>query len=113
MVFCNCVVPQIFCSRGAHARRYHLVRVDPHQRRHVVRAFQHRRHLAPPRLPALELAQLRADRVDISLFIGTIGLFSTLSCCSSSSWPAVAITEVKELRHEMEHEAHHAAGAHG
>jgi Ni/Fe-hydrogenase subunit HybB-like protein len=52
--------------------------------------------------------------VDFSLFIGTIGLFSTLFLLFLKLVPAVAVTEVKELRHEMEHDAHaDAAGAHG
>ena len=56
--------------------------------------------------------------VDFSLFIGTIGLFSTLFLLFLKFVPAVAITEVKELRHEMEHDAHvrgngESAGAHG
>jgi len=39
--------------------------------------------------------------VDISLFIGTIGLFSTLFLLFLKFVPAVALTEVKELRHEL------------
>ena len=53
--------------------------------------------------------------VDFSLFIGTIGLFSTLFLLFLKFVPAVAVTEVKELRHEMEHDAHereHGAEAH-
>src|SRR5262249_4591194 len=52
--------------------------------------------------------------VDFSLFIGTIGLFSTLSLRSLKFVPAVAVTEVKEYRHELEHEGHEreAAGGH-
>ena len=42
--------------------------------------------------------------VDISLFIGTIGLFSTLFLLFLKFVPAVAVTEVKELRHELEHD---------
>jgi molybdopterin-containing oxidoreductase family membrane subunit len=52
---------------------------------------------------------------DVGLYIGTIGLFSTLFLLFMKFIPAVALTEVKELRHELEHEAHlehgdHAAG---
>jgi molybdopterin-containing oxidoreductase family membrane subunit len=53
--------------------------------------------------------------VDLSLFIGTIGLFSTLFLLFLKFVPAVAVTEVKELRHEMEHDEHereHGAEAH-
>jgi molybdopterin-containing oxidoreductase family membrane subunit len=53
--------------------------------------------------------------VDITLFIGTIGLFSTLFLLFLKFVPAVAVTEIKELRHELEHDAHaaeHDAEAH-
>jgi molybdopterin-containing oxidoreductase family membrane subunit len=49
--------------------------------------------------------------VDITLFMGTIGLFSTLFLLFLKFVPAVAVTEVKELRHEMEHDAHATGGA--
>ena len=48
--------------------------------------------------------------VDISLFIGTIGLFSTLFLLFLKFVPAVAVTEVKELRHELEHDPTRRAG---
>jgi molybdopterin-containing oxidoreductase family membrane subunit len=50
--------------------------------------------------------------VDITLFTGTIGLFSTLFLLFLKFVPAVAVQEIKELRHETEHDAH-AAGAGG
>ncbi|HXI58180.1 MAG TPA: hydrogenase, partial [Polyangia bacterium] len=52
--------------------------------------------------------------VDLSLFAGTIGLFSTLFLLFLKFVPAVAVTEVKELRHETAHDAepHAAGGAH-
>jgi molybdopterin-containing oxidoreductase family membrane subunit len=43
--------------------------------------------------------------VDICLFTGTIGFFSTAMLLFLKFVPAVAATEVKELRHEMAHEA--------
>jgi Ni/Fe-hydrogenase subunit HybB-like protein len=42
--------------------------------------------------------------VDFSLFIGTIGLFSTLFLLFLKFVPAVAVTEIKELRHELAHD---------
>src|SRR3989440_5132237 len=42
--------------------------------------------------------------VDICLFTGTIGFFSTAMLLFLKFVPAVAATEVKELRHEMAHE---------
>jgi len=52
--------------------------------------------------------------VDICLFTGTIGFFSTAMLLFLKFVPAVAVTEVKELRHEIAHEAHEVAagGAH-
>jgi Ni/Fe-hydrogenase subunit HybB-like protein len=44
--------------------------------------------------------------VDCGLFAGTIGLFSTLFLLFMRFLPAVAVAEVKELRHELAH-AHH------
>jgi len=48
----------------------------------------------------------------LTIFAGTVGMFSTLFLLFLKFVPAVAATEVKELRHEMEHDAHeHQAGA--
>jgi molybdopterin-containing oxidoreductase family membrane subunit len=43
--------------------------------------------------------------VDIGLFLGTIGLFSTLFLLFLRFVPAVSASEVKEFRHELEEEA--------
>ena len=51
--------------------------------------------------------------VDLSLFIGTIGLFSTLFLLFLKFVPAVAVTEVKEFRHELEHAEHEREHAEG
>jgi Ni/Fe-hydrogenase subunit HybB-like protein len=119
MVFCNCVVPQIFWFKKA---RTHvgviwfasiLINVGMWcERFNIVVTSLHRDFLPS------SWQNYAPTWVDISLFIGTIGLFSTLFLLFLKFVPAVAITEVKELRHEMEHEAHHAtvgggAGAHG
>jgi len=47
--------------------------------------------------------------VDICLFTGTIGFFSTAMLLFLKFVPAVAVTEVKELRHEMAHDSATAA----
>jgi len=49
--------------------------------------------------------------VDWSIYIGTLGLFSTLFLLFLKFVPAVAVSEVKELQLELKHAAHH--GAHG
>jgi molybdopterin-containing oxidoreductase family membrane subunit len=41
--------------------------------------------------------------VDFSLLFGTIGFFSLLLLLFMKFIPAVAVAEVKELRHELEH----------
>jgi molybdopterin-containing oxidoreductase family membrane subunit len=49
--------------------------------------------------------------VDWSIYVGTLGLFSTLFLLFLKFVPAVAVSEVKELQLELKHAAHH--GAHG
>src|SRR4029077_20116254 len=117
MFFCNVCVPQIFWSKklrthiptmwiaailinvGMWCERFNIVVTSLHQ----------------DFLPS-SWRNYAPTWVDISLFIGTIGLFSTLFLLFLKFVPAVAVTEVKELRHEMEHDAHEAAkvagGAH-
>ncbi len=54
MFTCNAIVPQVFWFKSM--RRHTagpLRRLDPRERRHVVRALRHRRHVASPRLPPL------------------------------------------------------------
>ena len=41
--------------------------------------------------------------VDITLFLGTIGFFSTLFLLFLKFIPAVAVSEVKELNEELQH----------
>jgi molybdopterin-containing oxidoreductase family membrane subunit len=41
--------------------------------------------------------------VDFSLLFGTVGFFSTLFLLFLKFIPAVAVSEVKELRHELAH----------
>ncbi len=43
--------------------------------------------------------------VDITLFVGTIGFFSTLFLLFLKFLPAVAVSEVKELNEELQHPA--------
>ena len=110
MVFCNVVVPQVFWFRkfrtnlvitwvaalliniGMWCERFNIVVTSLH------RDF----------LPA-SWGTYAPTWVDITLFTGTIGLFSTLFLLFLKFVPAVAVQEIKELRHETEHEAHAAA----
>jgi molybdopterin-containing oxidoreductase family membrane subunit len=105
MIFCNCIVPQIFWSKrfrtsipvmwfasllinvGMWCERYNIVVTSLH------RDF----------LPS-KWENYLPTWVDLSLFAGTIGLFSTLFLLFLKFVPAVAVTEVKELRHELAHD---------
>jgi molybdopterin-containing oxidoreductase family membrane subunit len=116
MFFCNCVVPHFFWFKrfrtdmrvvfilsiliniGMWCERFNIVVTSLH------RDF----------LPS-SWENYAPTWVDITLFIGTIGLFSTLFLLFLKFVPAVAVTEIKELRHELEHDAHaaeHDAEAH-
>jgi molybdopterin-containing oxidoreductase family membrane subunit len=105
MIFCNVVVPQIFWFKrwrtnivvmwfasllinvGMWCERYNIVVTSLH------RDF----------LPS-KWENYLPTWVDLSLFAGTIGLFSTLFLLFLKFVPAVAVTEVKELRHELAHD---------
>jgi molybdopterin-containing oxidoreductase family membrane subunit len=107
MVFCNVVVPQVFWWKklrtnllvvwvaslliniGMWCERFNIVVTSLH------RDF----------LPG-SWGTYAPTWVDITLFTGTIGLFSTLFLLFLKFVPAVAVQEIKELRHEGEHEAH-------
>ena len=101
MVFCNVVVPQIFWWKrfrtnllvtwvasllinvGMWCERFNIIVTSLH------RDF----------LPA-SWGTYAPTWVDICLFTGTIGLFSTLFLLFLKFVPAVAVQEIKELRHE-------------
>ena len=105
MIFCNCIVTQMLWSRrirrnlkalwvlsilinlGMWLERFEIIVVS------TSRDF----------LPSSWHVYL-PTWVDLSLFAGTIGLFSTLFLLFLKFVPAVAVTEVKELRHELAHD---------
>src|SRR4029078_8487326 len=105
MVTCNCLVPQLYWSKrvrnsvpmlwvtsilinvGMWCERFNIVVTSLH------RDF----------LPS-KWENYAPTWVDITLFIATIGLFSTLILLFLKYVPAVAVTEVKELRHELAHD---------
>ncbi|MDX2019843.1 MAG: NrfD/PsrC family molybdoenzyme membrane anchor subunit [Deltaproteobacteria bacterium] len=113
MVFCNCVAPQfywfkslrtnlkfmwivsIFVNIGMWCERFIIVVTSLHQ----------------DYLPS-SWGDFSPTVTDVGLYIGTIGLFSTLFLLFMKFIPAVALTEIKELRHELEHEAHAEQGGH-
>jgi molybdopterin-containing oxidoreductase family membrane subunit len=105
MIFCNVVVPQIWWFKrwrtsiltmwfasllinvGMWCERFNIVITSLHQ----------------DFLPS-SWRNYAPTWVDITLFMGTIGLFSTLFLLFLKFVPAVAVTEVKELRHELAHD---------
>jgi Ni/Fe-hydrogenase subunit HybB-like protein len=105
MVTCNCLVPQLYWSKrvrnsvpmlwvtsilinvGMWCERFNIVVTSLH------------RDFVPSKWE-----NYAPTWVDICLFIGTIGLFSTLFLLFLKFVPAVALTEVKELRHELAHD---------
>ncbi len=105
MIFCNVVVPQIWWFKrwrsnimvmwfasllinvGMWCERFNIVVTSLHQ----------------DFLPS-SWGNYAPTWVDITLFMGTIGLFSTLFLLFLKFVPAVAVTEVKELRHELAHD---------
>ena len=73
------------------------------QHRHVVRALRHHRHLAAPRLPAVELGHTSSRPGSTSARSSAASACSSrCSCCSCRFLPMVAMAEVKGV---------HAAGA--
>jgi molybdopterin-containing oxidoreductase family membrane subunit len=110
MIFCNIVVPQIFWFKSMRTNLVVmwvaslLINVGMWCERFVIVAIS----LSQDYLPS-SWGDYAPTWVDICLFMGTIGLFSTLFLLFMKFVPAVAVTEVKELRHELAHDAHAAA----
>ena len=106
MIFCNVVVPQIFWSKrwrtsipvmwvasifiniGMWCERFNIVVTSLHRDFLPVEAGK---TTCPPGWTS-------------ACSCGTIGLFSTLFLLFLKFVPAVALTEVKELRHELAHD---------
>ena len=62
MVTCNALrAAAAVVAAAAHLGAGAVRALAARQRRHVVRALRHHRHLAPPRLPAVELGDVPAD----------------------------------------------------
>jgi molybdopterin-containing oxidoreductase family membrane subunit len=112
MIFCNCVVPQIFWTKKGRTSlpimwgAAILINVGMWCERFNIVVTSLTRDFLPSKWE-----NYAPTWVDLSLFIGTIGLFSTLFLLFLKFVPAVAVTEVKELRHELEHAAHEAGPA--
>ncbi|MEA2699511.1 MAG: hypothetical protein QOI66_3782 [Myxococcales bacterium] len=115
MIFCNVLVPQLFWFKRVRTNLAIVwiasifVNVGMWCERFTIVVTSLHRDFIPS-----SWKMYAPTWVDISLFAGTIGLFSTLFLLFLKFVPAVAVTEVKELRHEMAHDAEPraAGGAH-
>jgi molybdopterin-containing oxidoreductase family membrane subunit len=102
MIFCNVLVPQVLWSGRARANRLLLwvvavlINVGMWCERFVIIVTSLSRDFLPS-----SWAGYSPTWVDWSLYAGTIGLFSTLFLLFLKLVPAVAVSEVKELRHEL------------
>jgi Ni/Fe-hydrogenase subunit HybB-like protein len=105
MVTCNCVVPQLYWFKKVRTNvpmlwvTSVLINVGMWCERFNIVVTSLHRDFIPSKWE-----NYAPTWVDISLFIGTIGLFSTLFLLFLKFVPAVAVTEVKELRHELAHD---------
>ncbi len=113
-MFCNVVVPQVFwfprarrniavlwigavlINTGMWFERFNIVVTSLHQ----------------DFIPS-NWAMYYPTWVDFSLLAGTIGFFGTLFLLFLKFVPAIALSEVKELRHELLHEEHLPGGLEG
>ena len=50
--------------------------------------------------------------IDVMMFLGTWGVFGSAFALFLKVLPAVAISEIKELNHEINHHAHHGEQGH-
>src|SRR4029079_15070193 len=113
MMFCNVLVPQLFWFRKVRLNipvmwiMSILVNVGMWCERFVIIVTSLHRDFLPA-----SWGSYAPTWVDISLFAGTIGFFSTAMLLFLKFIPAVALTEVKELRHEMHEDQAHAAMGH-
>jgi molybdopterin-containing oxidoreductase family membrane subunit len=104
MMFCNVVLPQIFWFKRARTSIpimwvvSVLVNVGMWSERFVIFVISLHHSFVPSMfkdyVPTL---------VDVGLLVGTIGFFSMLMLLFLKFFPAIAVSEVKELNHELAH----------
>ena len=113
MIFCNVLVPQTFWWKKARTSiawmfaAALLINVGMWTERFIIIVTSLHRDYLPS-----SWGMYLPTWVDWSIFLGTLSFFSLLFLLFLRFVPAVAVTEVKELRHELAHEAAHAGGAH-
>jgi molybdopterin-containing oxidoreductase family membrane subunit len=111
MLFCNVVVPQTFWWKKARTSvawlwiASILVGIGMWAERFVIIVISLYRDFLPS-----SWGIYAPTWVDWFIFLGTISFFSLLFLLFLKFVPAVAIAEVKELNHEMQHEKAHGGG---
>jgi molybdopterin-containing oxidoreductase family membrane subunit len=109
MVFCNCITPHLFWTKWGRTNLWAVwvasifINIGMWCERFVIFVISLHRDFLPS-----SWVEFHPTWVDISLYVGTICLFLTLMLLFVRFLPAVAVSEIKELRLEMEH-AEHAA----
>ncbi len=112
MLFCNVVVPQVFWWGRARANHLLLwiaallVNVGMWTERFVIIVTSLSRDYLPS-----SWAMYKPTWVDFSILFGTIGFFGLLFLLFLRFVPSISASEVKELRRELDHEAHARASA--
>jgi Ni/Fe-hydrogenase subunit HybB-like protein len=102
MLFCNVVTPHIFWFKFARTNVYVmwvaavLINVGMWCERFVIVVTSLHQDFIPS-----NWAMYHPTWVDFSIFFGTWGFFGTLFLLFLKFIPAIALSEVKELRHEM------------
>jgi molybdopterin-containing oxidoreductase family membrane subunit len=112
MLFCNCVAPQVYWFRSM--RRSIpvmfvvaiLVNIGMWLERFVIIVISLHRDFLPS-----SWSMYYPTWVDLCMFLGTMGFFTTAFLLFLRFLPAVAVSEVKELNYEYNH-AESGEGAH-
>jgi len=111
MIFCNVVTPNLFWWTRARQSVWVLwiasilVNVGMWTERFVIIVTSLHRDFLPS-----SWAMYYPTWVDWAIYLGTLGMFGTLFLLFLRFVPSVSASEVKELRRELEHEAHAPAG---
>jgi molybdopterin-containing oxidoreductase family membrane subunit len=111
MIFCNVVTPNLFWWTRARQSIWVLwiasilVNVGMWTERFIIIVTSLHRDFLPS-----SWAMYYPTLVDWAIYVGTLGMFGTLFLLFLRFVPSVSASEVKELRRELEHEAHAPAG---
>jgi Ni/Fe-hydrogenase subunit HybB-like protein len=114
MWFCNLIVPQLFWFKGPRTNLVVMwiacifVNIGMWLERFVIIVISLHRDFVPS-----SWAMYYPTWVDVGMFVGTICFFLTAFCLFLKVLPAVAASEVKEMNHDLQHEAHAAHGGGG